>query len=129
LSKEKGFARLPLASRCGKSPEDVAIDLVVEDGTRVGVANLSLKDRGRLMAGYFADIVVFDPEAMQDLATYDRPHQLSTGVRHVLVNGRFALKDRRPTGDATGRVVRGRAWTGAAGGGCRDSAGSWTWSR
>jgi N-acyl-D-amino-acid deacylase len=91
--------------------------------------NLSLPDRGRLKSGNFADVVVFDPAAIQDHATYDKPHQLSTGVSYVLVNGKFAVKGAAPTGTATGRVVRGRAWTGAAGGGCRRAAKDWTWSK
>lgn len=185
-----------------ESPEDAAIDLVIEDGTRVGVAyflmseanvrrevalpwvsfgsdeagdapegvfllsaahpraygnfarvlaeyvrkehvltlqaairklttlpadNLSLPDRGRLHQGAYADVVVFNPATIQDHATYEKPHQLSTGVSDVLVNGRFAVKDGIATGASTGRVVRGRAWTGAPGGGCRKSASDWKW--
>ena len=91
--------------------------------------NLSLADRGRLKPGAFADVVVFDPETIQDHATYDKPHQLSTGVSQVIVNGKFALRDGKATGAPTGRVVRGRAWTGVAGGGCRKSASDWTWAR
>ena len=188
----------------GVSPEEAAIELVVEDGTRVGVAYflmsednvrrevalpwmsfgsdeeapapegaflkshnhpraygnfarvlaryvrdehrltlaeevrklsgapaqvLSLKDRGLLKPGYYADIVVFDPATVQDHATFDQPAQLATGVEDVLVNGGFALRDGRATGAPTGRVVRGRAWTGAPGGGCRATAADWTWSR
>ena len=90
---------------------------------------LSLKDRGLLKPGYYADIVVFDPAAIQDHATFDQPAQLATGVEDVLVNGGFALRDGRATGAPTGRVVRGRAWTGAPGGGCRATAADWTWSR
>lgn len=90
--------------------------------------NLSLQDRGRLKAGNFADAVVFDPNTIQDHATYERPHQLSTGVSYVVVNGKFAIKEGKPTGVASGRVVRGRAWTGVAGGGCRRSASDWTWT-
>jgi N-acyl-D-amino-acid deacylase len=90
--------------------------------------NLSLADRGRLVKGKFADVVVFDPDSIQDHATYDKPHQLSTGVSDVLINGRFALRDGRATGSATGRVVRGRAWKGAPNGGCRAEASAWTWA-
>jgi N-acyl-D-amino-acid deacylase len=186
----------------GVSPEDAAIDLVIEDGTRVGVAyflmsednvrrqtalpwmsfgsdeqgaapegvflesashpraygnfarlfakyvrdekvlsveeavrkltslpadNLSLKDRGRLVKGAYADVVVFDPKTIQDHSTFQKPHQLSTGVAHVIINGGVAFKDGAPTGAATGRVVHGRAWTGAAGGGCKASPKDWTW--
>jgi N-acyl-D-amino-acid deacylase len=185
------------------SPEDAAIDLVIEDGSRVGVAyflmseqnvarevalpwvsfdsdeaapapegvflksshhpraygnfarvlakyvredkvitlqeavrklaalpatTLSLKDRGMLKVGDFADVVVFDPATVQDHATYDHPQQLATGVEEVWVNGVRALRHSEATGAASGRVVRGRAWTGTPGGGCRASAREWTWS-
>ncbi len=91
-------------------------------------ATLSLKDRGQLKGGYFADIVVFDPATIQDRATYERPHQLATGVDEVWVNGVRALRQGVATGASSGRAVRGRAWTGAGGGGCRASAREWSWS-
>jgi N-acyl-D-amino-acid deacylase len=97
--------------------------------TSLPADNLSLKDRGRLRPGAFADVVVFDPNAIQDHATFENSHQLSTGVSTVIVNGKLALKDGKATGAATGRVVRGRAWTGVQGGGCRKSATDWTWSK
>jgi N-acyl-D-amino-acid deacylase len=194
-----------VAKMRGVSPEDAAIDLVVEDGSRVGVAyflmdennirrqvaipwvsfgsdedgeapegvfllssphpraygnfakvfaqyvrkdhvltveqavrklatlpadNLSLPDRGRLEVGAFADVVVFDPNTIQDHATYEKPHQLSTGVSYVWVNGIMAIKDSVATSAHSGRIVRGRAWTGAGpGNGCRASAKDWTWSK
>jgi N-acyl-D-amino-acid deacylase len=91
-------------------------------------ATLSLTDRGLLKAGNYADIVVFDPKTVQDHATYERPQQLATGVENVWVNGVRALRNQEATGAASGRAVRGRAWTGAPGGGCRKSAQDWTWS-
>ena len=193
-----------VAKARGVSPEDAAIDLVIEDGSRVGVAyflmsednikrqvalpwvsfgsdeqgdapegvfllsaahpraygnfsrvfaqyvrkdhvitvqeavrkltslpadNLSLEGRGRLAKGKFADVVVFDPNTIQDHATYEKPHQLSTGVSYVAVNGKLAFNEGKPTGAATGRVVHGRAWTGGGAGGCRRTAGDWTWSK
>jgi N-acyl-D-amino-acid deacylase len=95
--------------------------------TALPAANLSLQDRGRLKAGDFADMVVFDPTTIQDHATYEKPHQLATGVEYVWVNGILALKDGVATGAASGRFVRGRAWTGAPGGGCRASSHDWRW--
>jgi N-acyl-D-amino-acid deacylase len=91
--------------------------------------NLSLKDRGMLRKGYFADVVIFDPRTVQDHATYERPHQLSTGVEEVWINGIEALRNGNATGNPSGRVVRGRAWTGYPGGGCRASSQQWTWSK
>lgn len=69
--------------------------------------NFKLKDRGRLAPGYFADIVVFDPAAIADHATYEQPQQFATGVRDVLVNGVQVLRDGEHTGATPGRVVRG----------------------
>jgi N-acyl-D-amino-acid deacylase len=91
-------------------------------------STLSLKDRGLLKSGFFADVVVFDPSTIQDHATYDHPHQLATGVEDVWVNGQAALLDGKPTGAHSGRAVRGRAWSGLPGGGCRKSSADWTWS-
>jgi N-acyl-D-amino-acid deacylase len=89
---------------------------------------LSLSDRGRLRRGAFADVVVFDPQSFQDHSTYEKPLQYATGVSDVFVNGRLALAKGEPTGAATGRVIRGRAWTGAPGGsGCRSSSKEWSW--
>jgi len=80
--------------------------------TALPATNLKIRDRGRLQAGYFADLVVFDPAKIQDHATFDKPHQYATGVRQVFVNGVQVLKDGEPTGAAAGRVVRGPGWTG-----------------
>jgi N-acyl-D-amino-acid deacylase len=107
----------------------LSIEDAVRKLTSLPADNLSLPDRGRLKSGAFADIVVFDPSTLQDHATYEKPHQLSSGVSYVIVNGKWAIKDGNPTAAATGRVVRGRAWTGAAQGGCRSSAQDWTWSK
>jgi N-acyl-D-amino-acid deacylase len=106
----------------------LSIEAAVRKLTSLPADNLSLKDRGRLKSGNFADVVVFDPNTVQDHASYERPHQLSTGVSYVVVNGKIAIRDGKPTGVASGRIVRGRAWTGSAGGGCRSSAKEWPWS-
>jgi N-acyl-D-amino-acid deacylase len=91
--------------------------------------NLSLRDRGMLRKGYFADVVIFDSATVQDHATYERPHQLSTGVEEVWINGIEALHNGNATGLPSGRFVRGRAWTGYPGGGCRAGSQQWTWSK
>ncbi|MDO8538876.1 MAG: D-aminoacylase [Opitutaceae bacterium] len=173
----------------GKSPEDTAIDLVIEDGSRVQVVyfwmsednvrkqialpwvafgsdsasqapegvflkssvhpraygtfarllakyvrdehvipleeairrltlfpaeNLKIKERGALRAGFFADVVVFDPSKIQDHATYEKPQQYATGMVHVFVNGVQVLKDGEHTGAKPGRFVRGPGWKPAA---------------
>ncbi len=89
--------------------------------------NLGLKDRGRIKAGYFADLVVFDPKTIADHGTFERPQQFATGVSEVVVNGQLALAGGEPTDARPGRFVRGRGWTGWKDGGCRASAADWTW--
>jgi N-acyl-D-amino-acid deacylase len=88
--------------------------------TSLPATNLSLKQRGWLKPGYYADVVVFDPAKVQDHATFEKPKQLTTGVDDVFVNGVQVLKNGKHTGAKPGRVVRGPGWTGWAGGGaCR----------
>ncbi len=81
--------------------------------TAFPAANLKLDRRGRLATGWFADVVVFDPAAIRDHSTYAQPHQYSTGVAHVLVNGTPVIRDGEHTGAAPGRVVRGPGYRGA----------------
>ena len=88
--------------------------------TSLPATNLSLKQRGWLKPGYYADVVVFDPAKVQDHATFEKPKQLATGVDDVFVNGVQVLKNGKHTGAKPGRVVRGPGWTGWPGGGaCR----------
>jgi N-acyl-D-amino-acid deacylase len=105
--------------------------ITLEDAVRRMSAHpavvLGLRDRGRLEAGFHADVVVFDPATIQDHATYVQPHQYATGVSHVIVNGVEALRDGEPTDARPGRFVRGRGWTGWEDGGCRSSPGDWNW--
>jgi N-acyl-D-amino-acid deacylase len=69
--------------------------------------NLELAGRGFIREGGFADVVVFDPATISDHATFEKPHQFATGVRHVFVNGGHVLKDGEHTGATPGRVVHG----------------------
>jgi len=73
---------------------------------------LHIRDRGLLKEGFYADVVVFDPETVGDRATYEDPHQLSVGVEHVFVNGVAVVEDGGHTGALPGRAVRGPGWTG-----------------
>ena len=84
----------------------------LEEGVRkmtsAPAARLRLRDRGLLRAGMFADVVVFDAGTIIDKATFEQPHQLSVGVKHVFVNGVAVVSDGRHTGATPGRVVRPR---------------------
>jgi N-acyl-D-amino-acid deacylase len=80
--------------------------------TSLPAGNFKLWRRGRLLPGWFADVVVFDPATIADHATFEEPHQYATGVRHVFVNGTPVLADGEHTGALPGRFVRGPGWTG-----------------
>ncbi|HEX6832381.1 MAG TPA: D-aminoacylase, partial [Rudaea sp.] len=69
--------------------------------------NLKLKDRGEIKTGDYADIVIFDPGAIADHATFDQPSQYATGMRDVFVNGTQVLRNGEHTGATPGQVVRG----------------------
>lgn len=82
--------------------------------TSLSADSLGIKERGRLVPGHYADIVVFDPAAIGDRATYDEPHQLAVGVETVFVNGALTVSGGKHNGAKAGRVVRGPGWRGEA---------------
>ena len=88
----------------------ISMEEAIRKLTALPASNLKIKNRGSLAEGYFADIAIFNPETIQDHATFAEPHQLSTGMVHVLVNGEQVLKDGEHTGAKPGQVVRGPGW-------------------
>jgi N-acyl-D-amino-acid deacylase len=80
--------------------------------TSLPAANIGVLERGELRAGFYADVIIFDPERIADNATFEEPHQYATGMRHVFVNGIQVLENGRHTGATPGRVVRGPGWDG-----------------
>ena len=73
-----------------------------------------LVDRGVIKRGMWADLVVFDPDSVRDVATYEKPNQLSVGMRWVLVNGVPVIADGRMTGAKPGRILYGPGYRGSA---------------
>lgn len=80
--------------------------------TSLPASNLKINKRGALREGYFADLAIFDPKTIIDNATFEKPMQYATGMKHVFVNGEQVLKDGEHTGATPGRVVRGPGWIG-----------------
>jgi N-acyl-D-amino-acid deacylase len=99
------FARL--LGRYVRDEKLISLEEAVYRLSALPAKNLKIADRGRIEKGFYGDIVVFDPSSIQDHATFAEPHQLSTGVLHVLVNGVQVLKNGEHTGAKPGRVVRG----------------------
>jgi len=99
------FARL-----LGKYVRDekvISLSEAIRRLSALPATNLELERRGFLRKGYFADVVVFDPQTIADKATFENPHQYSTGVKHVFVNGVQVLKDGEHTSAKPGRALYG----------------------
>jgi N-acyl-D-amino-acid deacylase len=89
--------------------------LTLEDAIRkfsaLPAQRMRLADRGVLKQGMWADVVIFDPETVRDLATFDNPNQLSQGMEFVLVNGVPVIEGGKMTGALPGKVLRGAGYT------------------
>jgi N-acyl-D-amino-acid deacylase len=99
------FARL-----LGKYVRDekvISLQDAVRKLTSLPASRLKIKKRGLIKVGYYADVAVFDPLSIKDNATFEKPHQLATGMKHVFVNGVQVLKEGEHTGAKSGRVVYG----------------------
>jgi N-acyl-D-amino-acid deacylase len=88
----------------------VTLQEAVRRLTSLPAANLGIRERGTVRAGYYADLAIFDPATIADRATFAEPHLYAAGMRHVFVNGGQVLADGEPTGATPGRVVRGPGW-------------------
>lgn len=84
------------------------VDLLacIRSMTALPAETFNIRDRGRLLEGYFADIAVLDLDRVTDRATYLSPHQYASGIRHVIVNGTISMADGEFTGDRNGKNIR-----------------------
>jgi N-acyl-D-amino-acid deacylase len=99
------FARL--LGKYVKKQQLMPLEEAIRKLTGFPAHNLKLFGRGYLKEGYYTDIVIFDPETIEDHAAFEEPHQYATGVINVWVNGVQVLKDGEHTGATPGRFVRG----------------------
>jgi len=104
------FARL--LGKYVREEQTLSLQEAVRRLSRLPADNLGLHRRGRLQEGYFADVVVFDPETVADRATYAQPHQYAVGVRDVIVNGRTTVRDGAFTGTLAGKALAGPGTVG-----------------
>jgi len=104
------FARV--LGKYSRDEHIISIEEAVRKLSALPASNLKIKKRGNLKEGYFADLAIFNPETIQDHATFAEPHQFSTGMVHVFVNGKQVLKNGEHTGALPGQVVRGPGYKG-----------------
>ena len=99
------FARL--LGKYVRDEKALSLQQAIYKLTKLPATNLKLKKRGELKTGFYADVVVFDPKTVQDHATFEKPHQFSTGVSEVFVNGLQVLKNGVHTGATPGKFIKG----------------------
>ncbi|HLZ16220.1 MAG TPA: amidohydrolase family protein, partial [Cyclobacteriaceae bacterium] len=102
------FARL--LGKYVREEKVIPLEEAIRKLTSLPATNLKIKKRGLLTPGYYADVVVFDPNKIEDHATFESPHQYATGVVHVFVNGQQVISEGVHTGAKPGRIVRGPGW-------------------
>ena len=89
-----------------QTEEIISLGHAIRSSTSLRAAILGMKDRGRIKAGLVADVVVFDPETLQDVATFDDPHQFCEGIEYVFVGGKLSVYRGKVTGGLHGRALR-----------------------
>jgi N-acyl-D-amino-acid deacylase len=95
-----------------REEEVLSWEEAIRKATHLPATHLGITDRGELVPGNWADVVIFDPETIKDVATFQNPHQYPTGIAHVLVNGVVAVEGGRISEARAGRVIRGPGWGG-----------------
>jgi N-acyl-D-amino-acid deacylase len=90
----------------------ITLQEAVRKLTSLPAGNLKIERRGMLQPGYFADVAIFDADSIADHATYEDPHQYSSGMVHVFVNGVQVLSHGNHTNATPGRIIRGPGYLG-----------------
>ncbi len=85
----------------------ITLEEAIRKLSKLPAINLKLKKRGELKVGNYADILIFNPAKVNDFSTFEKPHQYSTGMIDVFVNGVLVLKNGEHTGATPGRFLRG----------------------
>jgi N-acyl-D-amino-acid deacylase len=107
-SHPRAFGSFPrLLSRYVRDLGALSLERAFAQGSAAAANQVFAYDRGRIAEGLAADIIVFDPNEVVDKATFAAPHELSTGIRHVIVNGVRVLDDGKFSGKRPGKVLRG----------------------
>ena len=108
LTHPRAYGNFPrLLGKYVREERVTTLEDAVRKASAAVATRLSLADRGVIKQGMKADLVVFDPNRITDNATFDKPHQLSTGMRDVFVNGTAVVRDGKHTGAKPGQIVRG----------------------
>jgi dihydroorotase/N-acyl-D-amino-acid deacylase len=107
----RAFGTFPrILSKYVRDEKKLTIEDAIRKFSALPAQRMRFADRGVLKQGMWADVVIFDPETVRDLATFDNPNQLSQGMEYVLVNGVPVIENGKMTGALPGRVLRGAGY-------------------
>ena len=107
-SHPRGWGTYPrILGRYVRDEKLLSLESAVHKMTGASAARVGLRDRGLIKEGMFADITVFDPAKVLDIATFESPNQYPTGIEYVLVNGKISVDHGRHTSALAGRALRG----------------------
>jgi N-acyl-D-amino-acid deacylase len=108
LSHPRAYGTFPrILGKYVRDEKVMSLEAAIRKMTSAVAGRLSIADRGLLRKSFRADVVIFDPETIADRASYEKPHQVSVGIRHVFVNGTAVVREGRHTGAKPGQIVRG----------------------
>jgi N-acyl-D-aspartate/D-glutamate deacylase len=111
LTHPRAYGSFPrILGRYVREQKLLTLEDAVRKMTSLPADRLGLRERGQLRTGFFADVVVLDPNTVIDRATYDRPHQLSAGIQDVFVNGTAVVSNGAVTNAKPGKALRGAGW-------------------
>jgi N-acyl-D-amino-acid deacylase len=104
----RGYGSFPrILGRYVRDEQVISLEEAIRKMTSLAANRVHLVERGLLKPGFFADIVVFDPQQIRDAATFEDPNRLSTGMRYVIVNGALVMSEGKQTNALPGRPLRG----------------------
>jgi len=107
-SHPRGWGTYPrILGRYVRDEHLMPLEFAIHKMTGLPASNVSLKQRGLLREGYFADITIFDPKTVIDRATFEEPNQYPVGINYVIVNGQVEVDSGQRTPALAGRVLRG----------------------
>jgi dihydroorotase/N-acyl-D-amino-acid deacylase len=113
-SHPRGFGAFPrILRKYVREDHLLSLEEAIRKFTSLPAARMHLADRGSLEPGKWADAVVFDPQTVRDVATFENPNRYAVGMKYVLVNGVLVIEDGNMTGATPGRVIRGPGYRDA----------------
>jgi N-acyl-D-aspartate/D-glutamate deacylase len=106
LTHPRAYGAFPMKLRMFvKEDPVISLPFAVRGMTSLATTFLNLPERGLIRTGFYADLLVFDIDRVRDVATYEDPHHMSEGMTHIIVNGKFAVRDGRATGTLAGQPI------------------------